>query len=262
VSNSAVACQRSDADLSHVVMTEEAGAETGDVRIDDGLTGYASLPRGATRGVVVIHEIFGRQPDIDRVVDRFAAAGYAAVAPDLYGGVPPALCVARMLRVELTGEGAYAAKARRTRAWLVQRAGLTEPAIGIIGFCLGGGFALAVGAGWGAVSANYGWTPPLGVLAGGSGRAPVGPVIACYGERDRGMGREPKRLRKRLTAIGVPHEVHVYPGQGHAFMTDGHHPIAGFLTRPIFHVAYDREASEDAFARVLGFFDQHLGRGR
>jgi carboxymethylenebutenolidase len=45
---------------------------------------YARVPTGATRGVVVIHEIFGRQPDIDRVVDRFATRGYAAVAPDLF----------------------------------------------------------------------------------------------------------------------------------------------------------------------------------
>ncbi len=44
----------------------------------------AILPRGAERGVVVIHEIFGRQPEIDRAALRLAAAGYAAVAPDLF----------------------------------------------------------------------------------------------------------------------------------------------------------------------------------
>jgi dienelactone hydrolase len=44
----------------------------------------AMIPDGARRGVVVIHEIFGRQPEIDRVVERFANAGYAAVASDLF----------------------------------------------------------------------------------------------------------------------------------------------------------------------------------
>lgn len=232
-----------------------------DVRIADDLIAYASLPPGARRGVVVIHELYGRQPEIDRVVDRFAGAGYAAAAPDLYGGLPAALCVARMLRVELTGSGAYADKARATRAWLADRASLPNVAIGIIGFCLGGGFALAVGGGWGAVSANYGSTPPAHVLAGDGtpDRPPVGPVIACFAERDRMMAREPERVRKRLSAIGVPHEVHVFAGQGHSFMTDGHHPIASALTRPVFHIAYDRAASEDAFAKIFTFFDRHLG---
>ncbi len=40
-------------------------------RGDPTAPGYAALPPGATRAVVVIHEIFGRQPEIDRVVDRF-----------------------------------------------------------------------------------------------------------------------------------------------------------------------------------------------
>jgi carboxymethylenebutenolidase len=38
------------------------------------LPGFAVIPDGATRGAVVIHEIFGRRPEIDRVVERFAGA--------------------------------------------------------------------------------------------------------------------------------------------------------------------------------------------
>jgi len=47
---------------------------------------FAILPSEAPRGIVVLYEIFGRQPEIDRVVERFADAGYAAVAPDLFHG--------------------------------------------------------------------------------------------------------------------------------------------------------------------------------
>lgn len=62
------------------------------------LPAYAALPSGATRGMVVIHEIFGRQPEIDRVVDRFARAGYAAVSPDLFATGSRIRCIVRAVR--------------------------------------------------------------------------------------------------------------------------------------------------------------------
>jgi carboxymethylenebutenolidase len=219
---------------------------------DPSFDAYASLPGGAARGVVVIHEVFGRAPEIDRVVDRFAARGYAAIAPDLFGSSPRPLCIARMLRVELTGRGSYAAMARRSRDYLVERAGLSVARVGIIGFCIGAGFALAVAPGWGAVSANYGTTPRPRVLEGSP------PVIACYGDRDRAMRRQPETLRRRLEVLGVPHEIHVFEGVGHAFLTDGDHPIATFLTRHIFDVRHAPCVAAEAFERILTFFDAHL----
>src|SRR4051794_17018238 len=55
--------------------------------------GYASIPDRPRRGMVVIHEAFGPQPEIDRVVDRFAAAGYAAMAPVLFKSFLNPQCV-------------------------------------------------------------------------------------------------------------------------------------------------------------------------
>ncbi len=65
------------------------------------------------------------------------------------------------------------------RRWLCAESGIAEPRVGLIGFCFGGGFALAAGAGFGAVSTNYGAVPPTEAMRG------IGPVIACYGGRDR-----------------------------------------------------------------------------
>ena len=59
-------------------------------------------PRGA---VVVIHEIFGRAPDIERACDRLAAGGYAALMPDLFGDRLKPLCVARSIRQIARGHG-------------------------------------------------------------------------------------------------------------------------------------------------------------
>ena len=119
---------------------------------------FAIVPPGARRGVVVIHEIFGRKPEIDRVVERFAAAGYAAVAPDLFHRGKFA-CLRDVFRAMKTGDGVAAQQGRNARAWLCEQTGIAPEHVGLIGFCFGGGFALTAGAGWGAVSANYGTLP-------------------------------------------------------------------------------------------------------
>ncbi len=214
---------------------------------------YAVLPAGARRGAVVIHEALGRQPEIDRVVDRFADAGYAAVAPDLFSGGIKALCIARVVRACATGEGVPIRQAEAARRWLNERAGVEPSRIGLIGFCLGGGFALAAGRGWGAVSANYGQVPPARLLRG------IGPVIACYGERDRMFAPQAGKLRKLLAGSGVDHQIHTFPTVGHSFLTDGDHPIAQRLSQPLLNIRWNPDVAEDAWSRIFAFFGEHLG---
>lgn len=213
---------------------------------------FALLPEGATRGVVVLHEIFGRQPEIARVVERFAALGYAAVAPDLFHGRSKPGCIREALRTIRTGTGPFAEKTRAARTWLCEQAGLDASQVGLIGFCLGGGFALAFGQGFGAVSTNYGDLPPDELLG------QLGPTIGCYGGRDRIFGKNGPRLERRLTALGVPVETHTYPEIGHSFLTDGHHPIGHFLSRPYFHIEYRPEVAEAAWQKILAFLERHL----
>lgn len=214
---------------------------------------YAVIPAEASRGVVVIHEIFGRQPEIDRVVERFANRGYAAVAPELFRAPSLASCVVRTFHAVRTGTGPVVAQASAVRRWLCGRAELEEKCVGIIGFCFGGGFALAVGRGWGAVSTNYGGVPTNpDVLRG------MGPTIGCYGGRDRAMGHAGGTLEQRLRAVGVEVEAHTFPEVGHSFLTDGDHPIAAALTRPVLHIDYRPEVAERAWELIFAFFDRHL----
>lgn len=218
---------------------------------DESAPAYAALPAEASRGMVVLHEIFGRQPEIDRVVERFARAGYAAIAPDLFheGRVP---CLRRALRSVASGEGVPIRQVQQARRYLTEKAGVPSKKIGVIGFCFGGAFALAVGRHFGAVSTNYGDIPPQEVLYGCS------PVLGCYGGRDvlfRGKG---DLLRQRLEPIGVPVEVQVFPSAGHAFLTDGHHPVASALTWPLLHVRYEPQVAEEAWAKIMDFFARTL----
>lgn len=216
------------------------------------MPGYAVLPADAKRGVIVIHEIFGRQPEIDRVVERFGAAGYAAIEPDLFHAGWRIGCIRRSLATIASGEGPIAENILAAQRWLCERTGLAESRVGVIGFCLGGGLALAVGREFGVVSTNYGDLPPVEVLRGSP------PVIACYGGKDRMFRRNADRLRDRMRVIGGEHEVHTFPTVGHSFLTDGDHPIAAALSRPLMQVGYDPAVAEGAWQKILAFFDRTL----
>jgi carboxymethylenebutenolidase len=212
---------------------------------------FAILPEGARRGVVVIHELFGRQPEIDRVVERFAKAGYAAVAPDLFRRGRLGCLVDVFLRAMRTGDGVAVCQGRNARAWLCEETGIGAQHVGLVGFCFGGSYALAAGAGWGAVSTNYGLVPRAGAMRG------IGPVIGCYGGRDRHFRATGGVLKKRLDQIGITPEVHLFEEAGHAFLTDGHHPVTN-LFAPGLGLGDYPEAREEGWRRILGFFDARL----
>jgi carboxymethylenebutenolidase len=151
-----------------------------------------------------------------------------------------------------TGSGRPVEQARATRRWLCERASLPEGKVGIIGFCLGGGFVLGMGQGWGAISSNYGPPPPAERLRG------LGPTIACYGGRDRAFAPFAPRLRGALQKAGVESEVHVFPTVGHSFLTDGDHPIASRVSAPLLNIGYDPAVADDAWSKIFTFFDRHL----
>lgn len=226
-----------------------------EVTLDNGRRKSPALayaPDGATRGIVVIHEIFGgRLPEIDRVCERFADRGYAVCAPDLFDGCVMPVCLVNAMRAVMSGKGAQLDTIFAAREWITAHARIDKQHIGIIGFCLGGGFALAAGPGFGAVSTNYGDIPPAKVLE----QSP--PVIGCYGGRDYIMGRNGKKLDARLPKA-TPREVHDFPSVGHSFLTDGHHPIAKAATWPFFHVTYNPEVAGEAWSKIDAFFERHL----
>jgi carboxymethylenebutenolidase len=231
---------------------------------DGGVThGYLSVPGGPGAvpppgrwpGVVVIHEAFGLTDGIRQHADRLAQAGYLAFAPDLYLGKPWMRCVRGMVHQLKKESGPAFTALEAARAWLASRpdcSGMT----GVIGFCLGGGFALlcAPRDGFAAVSVNYGEVPDdaEAVLEGAC------PVVGSYGGRDPMGIKPPERLATALTALGVPHDIKIYPGAGHRFMSKNPPGLA-----PLAHAArrdYQEDAAEDSWRRIFDFFAEHLGR--
>ncbi len=220
------------------------------------LGAYFAQPRGdgPWPGVVVVMDALGVTDDIRVQADRLAASGYLAFAPDLYSG-RGIRCVIAMLRASRSGSGEGYEDIEAARQWLSERADCTGQ-IGIIGFCMGGGFALlsAPRYDFAAASVNYGEVPEDAAkrLAGAC------PIVASYGSRDRGLPGRAKRLDAALAALGIEHDIKEYPDSGHAFMNRFNvGPLLGPVTKFI-AVNYVHEAAEDSWRRILDFFDTHL----
>ena len=207
--------------------------------------------------IVAIHDIMGFTPDIQRIARRFADSGYAALAPALYDGAgAPPLCVARTVRDMSRGEGPAFERLEDARRFLAAQPGIDPTRIGVTGFCLGGGFALfwAARGGLQVCAPFYGAVPQEAEAL-----RRVCPVVGSFGELDEPFLDHARRLEKHLSELGVPHDVKLYPGVGHAFMNDhGGGLLAALGKRTKMRAAYDPVAAEDAWGRMLRFFAQHL----
>ncbi len=228
------------------------GATPAYLAVPSGSVGPAASG-GPWPGVVVLHEAFGLNADIRGHADRLAALGYLALAPDLYGGQSWVRCIRDTIRQLRAGSGPAFDAVEACRGWLAQREDCTGRT-GVIGFCLGGGFALlcAPRGEFSAAAVNYGQVPKDAerVLAGSC------PVVASYGARDAMGAEPPKRLEAALTALAVPHDVKVYPDAGHSFMSPKPAPVARLAV--LARMGYNPQAAEDAWQRIFAFFGQHL----
>lgn len=225
------------------------------------LRGYLARPSGdgPWPGVVALHEAFGVDDVMRRQCDRLAAAGYLTLAPDLYSDGGGVRCVMATFRALLSGRGRALADIDAARRYLLAAADCTGK-VGVIGFCMGGGFALlTANTGFDVAAPNYGQVP---VHATDALRGAC-PVVASYGGRDPLMPGQARRLERALTALDVPHDVKAYPGVGHSFLNDA--PNGPGPLRPLMRVANvgpRPEAAADAWRRIEAYFGEHLTSGR
>ena len=125
------------------------------------LRGYLAEPAGTGPfpAVLMIHEAFGLNDIARRQADRLAAAGYLTLAVDLFSDGGSRRCLVSTMRSLLSGTGKAFADLANAQAWLAE-SGRTNGKIGVIGFCMGGGFALLIARnGFDAAAVNYGRLP-------------------------------------------------------------------------------------------------------
>ena len=127
---------------------------------------------------------------------------------------------------------------------------------GVVGFCLGGGFALlyAVRAPLAAAGVFYGEVPRAAGELGG-----VCPVLGGYGGRDRLFASQGRRLEELLGELRVPHDVRVYPDAGHSYMSRHTGLMATLAAWGPMAVGFNPEAEADSWRRIEAFFRTHLG---
>jgi carboxymethylenebutenolidase len=208
---------------------------------------------GPFPGVVVLHEAFGLNNDIRRITGRFADNGYAAIAPDLYAHGNRTLCMVRLLAGGLQHQALGDIEAARVH--LAGQPHVAGDRIGVIGFCMGGGFALLFGARGGVkvASVNYGTVPKKQEdLAG------VCPVVGSYGQKDRMFLSHAKRLETHLAGLRVDHDVKIYENAGHSFMSYDNGPAWMARVPSPMHAGYSEPDAEDAWRRILDFFGRYL----
>ncbi|WP_125614839.1 dienelactone hydrolase family protein [Specibacter cremeus] len=238
------------------------------IKVNGSIDAYRAEPDGDIRGtVIVIHEVWGLVDHIRDVADRFAAAGYVAVAPDLLtpAGLDPAA---------LADLGAALAdEARRTEAQPLMReatAPLQAPETAarvtaalssvfdelaatpegdgrtaVVGFCFGGTYAYALAAAEPRLAAAVPFYGQAG-YTDEEASAIHCPILAFYGVEDARLRAGLPALDAQLTRAGVDFTAASFDGAGHAFFND---------TNPI---TYRPAQAQIAWGQTLEFLAEHL----
>jgi len=210
-------------------------------------SGYLAVPAsGKGPAVIVIQEWWGLVPHIKNICDRFADAGYVALAPDFYHGKAtksPDEAGKLMMAMQID----QAEKdLRGAIKYLLAHEATTGDKVGTVGFCMGGAlslYAATKNSQVGACVIFYGGhpnvKPDLSQLQA--------PVLGLYAGRDRSVTPEVAHtLERKLKELGKACEIHIYPEADHAFFNDERKEV------------YNPAAAEDAWKRVLEFYKEHL----
>ena len=211
-------------------------------------SGYLSLPasHGNHPAIVVIQEWWGLNDWVKEQADRFAAKGYVAFAPDLYRGkVANDMNTAHELSRGLPHDRAMA-DLQNAFKYLATRKDVDASRIGVIGWCMGGGFALDLALAEPKIAAtviNYGHlrADPAAV------KPLTSPILGNFGAADQGIPpKDVEAFEKALKDAGKSSDIKIYPGAGHAFMNPNNKD------------GYVKAAAEDAWKRIDGFFAKAL----
>ena len=228
-----------------------------EIKITPELKGVIAVPDGVGPwpAVVMVHEIFGIDEAMRAQIERLATAGYVVLMPDLFsrGGVRK--CLTATFKALSSGTGQAFDDVESAKALLLEHPKTTDK-VGVIGFCMGGGFALLLASrGYDASAVNYGMLPSDldSALEGAC------PIIGSFGGKDKQLAGATAKLEVALTKKKIVHDLKEYPEAGHAFMNPSQAggPVFGTLLR-VTGAKPNPAAATDAWQRIETFFAKHL----
>jgi len=243
---------KDDTDQASPAATAEPAGEVAGERVVyatvDGteVTGYLARPAGAegAPAMIVIHEWWGLNENVEAMARRIAGEGYTALAVDLYGGESASDPGQARELMQAVDEGRAKDNLRQAYAYLENEEG--APAIGSIGWCFGGGWSLqtallfpeeldAAVIYYGRLVTDRERLEPLQV-----------PILGLFGSEDQGIPvASVRELESALEELGKEAEIHVYDGADHAFAN----PSGS---------RYDADAAEAAWAETTAFLAERL----
>jgi carboxymethylenebutenolidase len=241
-----------------VTLTDTVIPQPGDPRGGE-LTGVLGVPDGPGpfTPLVVVHELFGIDDAMRDHLERLRGMGYLVLMPNLFSRGGVRRCLVATFRALRSGTGAAFDDIEAARSLLLERDDTSDRA-GVIGFCMGGGFALllAGSGGYGAASVNYGMLPSdLDDALDGAC-----PVVGTFGGRDLSLRGAAEKLEKALVARGIEHDVVEYPEAGHAFLNEipNGTRLARITMGPMLRLGYQADEAADAWRRIDEFFRRTL----
>lgn len=210
---------------------------------------------GQGPGVLLIVDIYGCTPFYQDLSRRLAAAGYLTLMPDIFfrdGELPEVTREAALARRERMDEARSLDDLLQAARWLEDREDVQGARTGLLGFCLGGTFALDMCAERDAFAAVCYYPFPKG-MANFTAPVPLdlvdrvsGPMLAFWGDRDYIDADDIRRLEDEMHRHGRDYEAIIYPGGTHGFL------------RGLVEDGEETEAAKDSWERTLGFFAKRL----
>ncbi|OFW13137.1 MAG: carboxymethylenebutenolidase [Acidobacteria bacterium RIFCSPLOWO2_12_FULL_67_14] len=225
---------------------ETVPSPQGNGKISGLLVRPASAGTQRLPAILVVHENRGLNPHIEDVARRIALEGFMAFAPDTLttlGGYPgdeeKAGAMFGKLDRDKMAEDLHAAA-----VWLKNRPDSTGR-LGATGFCFGGGvansLAVRMGADLQAAVPYYGGAPPAADVP-----KIKAAVLVHHGGEDKRLVDAWPEFDKAMTAAGVRHEGHIYPGAVHGFNNDATPQ------------RYNKAAAEQAWQRTVAWFNKYV----
>ena len=242
------------ADPSPAAGFEPAQAVISDPRMpyaevgDQNVYGYFAAPSDVLEplpAIIVIHEWWGLNDNVRAMADRIAGEGYMVLAVDLYNGkTASSPGEARVMMLEVVEDPEQARENIRGAYEFLVTAG--APRVGSLGWCFGGGWSLntaqlfpddldASVIYYGQVTDDEDKLRPINA-----------PILGLFGAEDTGIPVESvEAFRTALKRLRKEHEIHIYPGAGHAFAN----PTGK---------NYNADAATDAWNKTIEFLNRHL----
>jgi carboxymethylenebutenolidase len=208
---------------------------------------YVARPAGAGTYpvVIMIHEFFGLNESIVSKAEGLAQEGYIVIAPDTFRGSTSMWIPRAIYHVITTAPAQVNRDLDSVFAWVESQPDMDASRVGTAGFCYGGRASLAYSLHNERIAVTV-------IFYGSPETDPEvvknlpGPVLGIYGGADTSIPLEDVALfEQTLSTLGIPHEISIYEGQPHAFMTDMDGIRAG-------------GAQGQAWAQMLGFLDANL----